>query len=552
MHALGHSMPTSTDQEPRSFDAVVVGAGFSGLYLLYRLRDLGLSAVVLEAGSSVGGTWYWNRYPGARCDSESYTYGFSFSEELQQEWEWTERYPGQPEMLRYLNHVADRFDLRRDIRFGVRVTSATFDDEQGRWAVGTDGGDRYEARFLVTAVGCLSAANVPSLPGLDRFQGEWFHTGTWPHEGVDFTGKRVGVVGTGSTGIQAIPVIAEQAAHLTVFQRTPNYSVPARNGPMGPELQRAIKEEYTEIRRRQRNSPNGHPFQISEDSALAVSEAERQSRYEAAWERGGLRFRAAFQDLLTDADANETASEFIRSKIRATVHDEATAEKLLPRDHGYATKRPPIDTNYFETYNRDNVTLVDVRQSPLVEVTPQGLRTSAAEYPLDCIVFATGFDAMTGPLLKIDIRGQHGVTLRDRWSDGPRTYLGLQVAGFPNLFTVTGPGSPSVLCNMPTAIEQHVEWIADCLAYMQVRDLERIEATPDAEEAWGRHVQEAAHRTLLPTAASSWYLGANVPGKPRAFMPYAGGFATYAGICAEVAEKGYEGFTFDRTARPVG
>jgi cation diffusion facilitator CzcD-associated flavoprotein CzcO len=548
VHAAQPRTPTSTDAAARSFDAVVVGAGFSGLYLLYRLRGLGLSAVALEAGDGVGGTWYWNRYPGARCDSESYYYSFSFSEELQQEWEWTERYPGQAEMLRYLNHVADRFDLRRDIRFGVRVSSAAFIDSRGRWEVCTEAGDRYDARFLITAVGCLSAANVPSIPGLDRFEGEWFHTGTWPHEGVDFTGKRVGIVGTGSTGIQAIPVIAEQAAHLTVFQRTPNYSVPARNGPMSADLQREIKDDYAEIRRRQRASTNGHPFGISDDSALEVSEAEREARYQAAWERGGLRFRATFQDLLTDPAANETASEFIRSKIRATVRDPATAEKLLPHDHGFATKRPPIDTNYFETYNRDNVTLVDVRESPLEELTARGLRTSAAEYPLDCIVFATGFDAMTGPLLNVDLRGRDGVALRDRWSEGPRTYLGLQVAGFPNLFTVTGPGSPSVLCNMPTAIEQHVDWIADCLAYLLARGWSLIEATPDAEEAWGRHVQEAAHRTLLPTAASSWYLGANVPGKPRVFMPYAGGFATYAAICAEVARKGYEGFEFERRA----
>jgi cation diffusion facilitator CzcD-associated flavoprotein CzcO len=534
------------DSPTREFDAVVVGAGFSGMYMLHRLRNLGLSVTVLEAGDGVGGTWYWNRYPGARCDSESYYYSYSFSDDLQQEWEWSERYPEQPEILRYLNHVADRFDLRRDIRFGRRVAEAAFDDGTGRWRLRTEGGERYSARFFITAVGCLSSANIPRIPGLDTFAGSWFHTGRWPHEGVAFTGKRVGVVGTGSTGIQAIPVIAEQAEHLTVFQRTPNYSIPARNGPMDPAFQREVKANYEEIRRKQRESTNGHPFEMSPRSALELSDEERRAVYEAAWERGGLRFRAAFADLLTSKEANDTASEFIREKIRETVRDPATAETLVPRDHPFATKRPPIDTDYFETYNRDNVTLVDVRKSPIVEITPDGVRTSSATYPLDCLVFATGFDALTGPLLAVDIRGTGGRTLRDTWSEGPRTYLGLQVAGFPNMFTITGPGSPSVLTNMPSSIEQHVDWIAGCIAYMRARGLERIEATREAEEAWGEHVDEAAHRTLLPMAASSWYLGANVPGKPRVFMPYAGGLATYTRRCDEVAAAGYEGFVLTR------
>ncbi|MHA6793890.1 flavin-containing monooxygenase [Pseudonocardia bannensis] len=533
---------SEADGQARVLDAVVVGAGFAGMYMLHRLRSLGLSVSVLEAGGGVGGTWYWNRYPGARCDSESYYYSYSFSEELQQEWQWTERYPEQPEILRYLNHVADRFDLRRDIRFGRRVTEAVFDDDTGRWQLRTDGGERYAARFFITAVGCLSSANIPRIPGLDTFEGEWFHTGRWPHEGVDFTGRRVGVVGTGSTGIQTIPVIAEQAEHLTVFQRTANYSIPARNGPMEPAFQREVKANYDAIRRKQRDSTNGHPFDVSPRSALSVSEEERRAVYEAAWKRGGLQFRATFADLLTSKEANDTASEFIRAKIRETVRDPATAEKLVPRDHPFATKRPPIDTDYFETYNRDNVTLVDVRESPIVEITRDGVRTSSASYPLDCIVFATGFDALTGPLLDIDIRGPGGRTLRDKWSEGPRTYLGLQVAGFPNMFTITGPGSPSVLTNMPTSIEQHVDWIADCIEYMRGHELERIEATEEAEDAWGEHADEAVHRTLLPMAATSWYLGANVPGKPRVFMPYAGGFATYTRKCDEVAAAGYEGF----------
>jgi cation diffusion facilitator CzcD-associated flavoprotein CzcO len=533
---------TIAHESTETTDVLVVGAGFAGLYMLHRLRDLGFSATVLEAGDGVGGTWYWNRYPGARCDSESYYYSYSFDEALQQEWEWTERYAEQSEILRYLEHVADRLDLRRSIRFGRRVAEAVFDEGTGGWVLRTDAGERYAARFLVTAVGCLSSANIPRIPALESFGGRWFHTGRWPHEGVDFTGLRVGVVGTGSTGIQAIPVIAEQAAHLTVFQRTANYSIPARNGPMDAAFQREVKETYAEIRNTQRATINGHPFHVSDRPAFSVSDEERTAIYEELWGRGGLRFRAAFADLLTDKDANDTAAEFIRAKIRETVHDPATAEKLTPRDHPFATKRPPIDTRYFETYNRDNVTLVDVRESPIVEATPTGLRTSVGEYPLDCLVFATGFDALTGPLLNIDIRGDGGRALRDVWAEGPRTYLGLQVPGFPNLFTITGPGSPSVLTNMPTAIEQHVDWISACLRHLRSTGSERIETTDDAADTWGAQVNEAAHRTLLPMAESSWYLGANVPGKPRVFMPYAGGLAAYARHCEEVAAAGYDGF----------
>ena len=507
------------------------------------LRDrLGLSVRVIEAGDGVGGTWYWNRYPGARCDSESYYYSYSFSPELEQEWDWTERYPEQPEILRYLNHVADRFDLRRDIQLGTRVTGARFDAAADRWLVTTNDGAQVSAQFLITAVGCLSTANVPDFPGRDSFAGQSFHTGAWPHGGVDFAGKRVGLVGTGSTGIQATPVIAAQAARLTVFQRTANYSVPARNGPMDAASRQAIKADYAAIRRKSRESTNGHPFDFPNDGALDLPDADRLARYEAAWQAGGLRFRATFRDILSDQAANETASEFIRSKIAGIVHDPAVAERLTPRDHAYATKRPPIDTDYFETFNRDNVELVDVRQAPIVAVTPDGLRTTAAEYPLDVIVYATGFDAMTGPLLALGIEGEGGATLRDHWSAGPRTYLGLQTPGFPNLFTITGPGSPSVLTNMPTAIEQHADWIADCIAHMRAQGLRRIEATPAATESWVEHVNEAANATLLPMASSSWYLGANVPGKPRVFMPYAGGLARYNQLCQDVASDGYRGF----------
>jgi cation diffusion facilitator CzcD-associated flavoprotein CzcO len=526
-------------------DALIIGAGFSGLYQLLCLRDrLGLSVQVLEAGDGVGGTWYWNRYPGARCDSESHSYCYTFSKELLEEWEWSERYPEQPEILRYLNHVADRFDLRRSIRFGARVTAAHYDAAANRWWVETESGDRYAAQFLVTAVGCLSSANLPDIPGLADFRGRWVHTGHWPHEGVDFTGQRVGMIGTGSTGIQAAPVIARQAAHLTVFQRTANYSIPARNAPLTPEFKRWVRENHAEIRRVMHATPNGHPFVIEDRSAFDVAQEERQAIYAAAWHKGGLQFRAAFRDLLVDKAANDTAAEFIRARIREVVMDPATAAVLSDIDHPFAAKRPPIDTDYFETFNRDNVTLVDLRKAGIEGFTPGGIRLQdgTEHAPLDIVVFATGFDAMTGPMLRMDIRGRDGLPLREAWRAGPRTYLGLQVAGFPNLFTVTGPGSPSVLCNMPVAIEQHVEWITDCIDHLRASGIERIEARPEAVDRWVEHAHEAANATLLPQVKHSWYLGANVPGKPRVFMPYAGGMARYREICAEVAVKGYEGF----------
>ena len=536
-------------ESPGELDAIIVGAGFSGLYQLYSLRErLGLSVQVLEAGDGVGGTWYWNRYPGARCDSESYCYSYSFSDDLQQDWDWTERYPEQPEIMRYLNHVADRFDLRRSIRFGTRVIEARYNEAANRWHVTTEAGERLTAKFLITAVGCLSSANVPNVPGLDSFAGRWYHTGQWPQEGVDFTGRRVGLVGTGSTGIQATPVIAAAAAHLTVFQRTPNFSVPARNGPLTEEFKNGVKANYDAIRRNMRMTTNGHDYFVSDRLALETAQEERQALYEAAWAEGGLRFRSTFQDLLVNKAANDTAVEFIRAKIRQVVKDPAVADKLTAFDHPYATKRPPIDTDYFETFNRDNVTLVDVRAAPIERITPQGIQTRDAEYPLDIIVFATGFDAMTGPLLRIGIHGRDGLALKDVWGAGPRTYLGLQVAGFPNLFTITGPGSPSVLCNMPVAIEQHVDWITDCIAHMRERGLDRIEAKADAADRWVEHVNEVAHGTLMVQAGSSWYLGANVPGKPRVFMPYAGGMARYRGICDDIVAKGYEGFSIERRA----
>jgi cyclohexanone monooxygenase len=526
----------------RGLDAVVVGAGFAGLYTLYRLRGLGLSVHVFEAGNGVGGTWYWNRYPGARCDVESMDYSYSFSDELQQEWTWTERYAAQPEILKYINHVADRFDLRRDITFSTCVTSAVFDDATGRWRVETDRGDRVSARFCIMATGCLSDAQLPAIKGRETFAGHWYHTGTWPHHDVDFTGQRVAVIGTGSSAIQSIPIIARQAMHLYVFQRTPNYSMPAHNAPLDRDYERRVKAGYAEFRRQARQSRVGFVVERSGDSALAVAPEEREREYEKRWQRGGLGFSAAYTDILTNKEANDTAAAFFRDKIRAIVRDPAVAATLTPDDYPLGTKRLCVDTNYYSTFNRENVTLVDLRTTPIDAITPRGVRTTSVEYAVDSLVFATGFDAMTGALLKIDIRGRGGISLREKWSGGPRTYLGLTVAGFPNLFMITGPGSPSVLSNMIVSIEQHVDWIADCLQHLRRHDRERIEATLEAETAWVAHVNEVGHMTLYPLA-KSWYMGANVPGKARIFMPYIGGVGVYRQKCDEIAAAGYAGFT---------
>jgi len=529
----------------RQLDAVVVGAGFAGLYALYKLRDvMGMEVQVYETGDGVGGTWFWNRYPGARCDSESYYYCFSFDEDLAQEWEWSGKYPEQPEIERYLNHAADRFDLRRNIQLSTRVTSAQFDDAANRWVVGTEHGERVSARYLITAVGCLSAANIPEIPGRGSFQGESYHTSNWPKDGVDFTGKRVGLIGTGSTGIQATPVIAAEAGHLTVFQRTPNFTVPARHAAFLAEDQARIKENYAAIFARTREAPAGFPYFPIDRETMSVSAEERQKVLEGLWEEGGFKFMwGGFSDLLINPVANEIASEFIRNKIRDTVKDPETAELLCPTDHPYGSKRPPIDTDYYVTFNRDNVKLVDIRSAPIEAITPSGLRTGDAEYELDIIVFATGFDAMTGSLIKIDIQGADGRRLADAWADGPRTYLGLQVAGFPNLFTITGPGSPSVLVNMPVAIEHHVDWIADCIERMRKQGETRIEATEDAQDSWVEHVAEVSEQSLM-AQANSWYVGANIPGKPRVVMPYAGGQPLYRERCAAVVDADYEGFEF--------
>jgi cation diffusion facilitator CzcD-associated flavoprotein CzcO len=533
---------TDTNSSELQLDAVVVGAGFAGLYMLHRLRGLGLSTRVFEAGSGVGGTWFWNRYPGARCDVESMEYSYQFSDELQQEWQWTERYSSQPEILRYLNHVADRFDLRRDIQLDTRVEAAQYDEATARWSVRCSDGTAVSARFVIMATGCLSSTNMPKFQGLESFGGDVYHTGRWPHEGVDFRDKRVGVIGTGSSAIQAIPLIAEEAAHLTIFQRTPNFSVPARNRPLDPGEVARVKQNYGELRRMASQMGFGFNTRSGEISALSVSDDERLAEYEARWESGGLPFLGAYADLILDRTANETAADFVRAKIREIVKDPALAELLTPHTV-LGCKRLCSDTRYYETFNRDNVTLVDVSASPIEELTPTGVRVAGIDYPFDAIVFATGFDAMTGAVLGIDIRGKGGLALKQKWSEGPRTYLGVATAGFPNLFLITGPGSPSVLTNMVPSIEQHVNWIADCIVHMDRNGRRAIEARTDAEDAWVAHVNDVAGATLYPTC-NSWYLGANVPGKPRVFMPYLG-FPEYVVKANEVVANGYEGFSLE-------
>ncbi len=531
------------------YDVVVVGAGFSGLYALHRLRKLGFNTRVLERGSGVGGTWFWNRYPGARCDIESVDYCYSFSDELLDEWTWSERYAAQPEILRYLNHVADRFELRRDIQLNTEVESARFEEETDRWVITTEQRERFTCRWCVMATGSLSTIKRPAFAGLDDFEGEWFHTGQWPAEGVDFSGKRVAVIGTGSTAIQAIPQIARQASQLYVFQRTPNYSMPAQNRPLTIEEQREVLRGYSERRQFAEQSDAGLPFPAPAKAAFEVTPSERHNLYEEGWRRGGINSLSyAFTDFFSNHAANSTAAEFTRRKIRAIVHDPEVAEALCPYQH-IGTKRTCVDIGYFETYNRDNVHLIDLRREPLKAISARGIETDAAEYEVDCIVFAIGFDAMTGALREIDIRGAGGASLRERWSDGPSTYLGLAVTGFPNMFMVTGPGSPSVLSNMVVSIEQHVDWISDCIDAMRARGVSRIEATDEAEQEWVQHVRTLAEATLYPLA-QSWYVGANIPGKPRVFMPYVAGCGTYRQECDEVAADGYRGFALKTRSEP--
>jgi len=526
---------------PDEVDVVVVGAGFSGLYLLHKLRALGMRTRVFEGASGVGGTWYWNRYPGARCDVESMQYSYSFSEELQQEWQWSEKFSAQPEILRYADHVADHFDLRRDIQFNTEVTAAHFNETGRCWNVETSRGDRVSAKFLVMATGCLSSTRMPDFKGLEKYKGKTYHTGSWPHEEVDLSGQRVGIIGTGSSAIQAIPVIAEQVGHLTVFQRTPNYSIPSRNGAMTPDYEDKWKSDYESYRDAARKSKNGVLANPNDVSALAVSEEEREQVYEARWEGGGTYFMAAFNDLATSQQSNDTAAAFVRDKIRAIVDEPEVAELLAAKDYPIGTKRICVDTNYFETFNRDNVTLVDVKDAPIEEITETGLVTSGQHFEFDAIIFATGFDAMTGTLLKMDIQGRGGLTLGEKWEAGPRTYLGLMSEGFPNMFMITGPGSPSVLSNMMVSLQQHVDWVVDSLEYLRSAGLDIIEPQRKAEDEWVEHVNVVAHQTLYPQA-NSWYMGANIPGKPRLFMPYIGGVGAYREECDGIVAKGYKGF----------
>jgi cyclohexanone monooxygenase len=521
-------------------DLVIVGAGFAGMYMLHRARGLGITARVFETGDGVGGTWYWNRYPGARCDVESMQYSYQFDDRLQQEWDWSERYSPQPEILKYANHVADRYDLRRDIRFETRVTAATYDEASGTWLVETDKGDKVTARWVVMATGCLSAPNMPAFKGVERFKGPTYHTGNWPHHEVDFTGQRVAVIGTGSSAIQSIPIIAGQAKHLTVFQRTANYTVPAHNQALSAEYKKAIKADYQGLRDRAKARLPGIDMPVNDVSALAKSEVERRREYEKRWEAGGIPFMGAFNDLLLNDESNKTAADFVREKIRSIVNDPKVAELLSPTNI-IGCKRLCVDTDYWATFNKPHVELVDVSSSPIEEITANGVKVAGKEYEVDAIVFATGFDAMTGALTRIDIKGKAGRRLKDKWVEGPKSYLGLSVAGFPNLFMVTGPGSPSVLTNMLPSIEQHVDFIADAIGWMRANGKRTLEASGEAEESWVAHVRDVAGHTLR-SSCSSWYVGANVPGKPRVFMPYIGGFPAYVAKCKQVVAKGYEGF----------
>ncbi|WP_433503005.1 flavin-containing monooxygenase [Pseudonocardia halophobica] len=527
-------------------DLAVVGAGFSGLYLAHRATQAGLSVRVLEAGSGVGGTWFWNRYPGARCDVESIDYSYSFSEELQQEWQWSERYASQPEILRYLEHVADRFDLRRHISLDTRVTAARFDESADTWTVTTERGEEITASFVVMATGGLSAPKRPDFPGLEDFRGDWYHTARWPDGGVDFTGKRVAVVGTGSTGIQAIPQIAAQAEHLVVLQRTPNFSVPARNRPLEAEEIAAVKADYAGRRARGRVAPSGVPSDTQPQPGAGTSLEERSAHYEAGWAKGGAPgLLRSYSDLLLDEEVNASLQDFVREKITEIVDDPQTAATLSPYGYPIGAKRLCVDTDYYATYNRPNVELVDVRKTPITGITEAGIRTGDTVHEVDVLVFAIGFDAISGAVREIDVRGRGGRSLSDAWSDGAEATLGLTVGGFPNLFLVNGPGSPAVLGNVVAFLEHHVEWITDCVEYLRRNGICTIESTPESDAAWARRVDEVAATTLYPKA-DSWFVGANIPGKPRRFLPYAGGLHTYRERCARAAEKGYaEDFVLD-------
>ena len=531
-------------------DVVVVGAGFSGLYLLYRLRKAGFSTRVFERGGDVGGTWYWNRYPGARCDVESLQYSYSFDEQLQQDWHWPEKFSAQPDILAYANHVADRFNLKKDIEFNIEVKASWFDENLKTWKITTNTGEEINAQYFIMATGCISTTQIPNIKGLSDYVGNTFHTGDWPHEEVDFSGQSIAVIGTGSSGIQSIPVLAKQAKKLTVFQRTPNYSIPSQNEPMTKKYERSWKDVYSERRKEMRYSAHGSLKDLNDVPALSVDEDQRQELYTKRWAIGGTGFLGSFNDLLTNADANYTAAEYVRQQIKRVVKDKETAEILCPRSYPIGTKRICIDTGYFETYNRENVKLVDISKKPIQRLVADGIIVDDQLYAFDSIIFATGFDAMTGSIFNVDIKGRDGLALKEKWNAGPKTYLGLMSASFPNLFMITGPGSPSVKSNMIMSIEQHVDLVIETLLSMRRKGLSVVEPELEAENKWVDHVQEVANKTLFPQA-NSWYMGANIPGKPRLFMPYIGGVGAYREICEEIVANNYKGFKFEKSKQAI-
>jgi cation diffusion facilitator CzcD-associated flavoprotein CzcO len=532
-----HTNDTSNADE--QLDALIIGAGVSGLYQLHCLRQLGIDARIYEAGEGVGGTWYWNQYPGAVLDSESWAYAYSFSKELLQEWNWSAEFASAQEIERYLNYVTDRFGLRPHIRFGARVTSARYDEASNRWQVETEDGRRTSTRILITAVGILSATHLPDIPGIKGFLGKWFHTARWPREGVDFTGKRVGVIGTGSTGIQVVSSIADQCAQLTVFQRTPNYCMPLRNAPIDERRMNDIKASYPAMFEKCWQTFTGFPHEPDPRATFDVTPEEREAFWEKVWTQPGFRkWFGNFKDLMVNREANELFCEFIRKKIRERVKDPAIADKLCPTYH-FGAKRPPLETNYYEVFNRDNVLLVDVKESPIECITPKGLRTASAEYELDVLIFATGFDAVTGEFDRMDIRGPDGTTLKDRWALGPVAYLGVMTAGLPNLFI----GGGSVFSNFPRCAEITGAFVSGCIGYMRSHGFERIEATAEAQEAWCEHARSLTGK-MLRSDVSSWFFGNNIPGKPESFLFYAGGVPLYRRKCAEIAARDYDGFSF--------
>jgi cation diffusion facilitator CzcD-associated flavoprotein CzcO len=544
MTALQETQARNTAAPALDYDAIIIGAGMSGLYQLYRLRELGMRVRVFEAGTGVGGTWYWNRYPGARFDSESYSYGYSFSKELLEEWDWSEHFAGQPETLRYLNHVADKFDLRRDIQFGCRVAAATYDENSRSWSVALQDGSRLRARFLITAIGPLSTPTLPRIEGRDTFVGQSFHTARWPREPVDFKGKRVAVIGTGATGVQTIQTIAREVGHLTVFQRTPNWCAPLHNGKIDAETQKTIKAGYPEMFKRCQETFACFLHTPDPRGAFEVSDQEREAFYEKLYAARGFGiWQGNFRDILIDRKANATISDFVARKIRQRVKNPDIAEKLIPRNHGFGTRRLPLETFYYEVYNQDNVELVDIAETPIERITPDGIKTSAAEYQFDIIIYATGFDAITGSFDKIDFRGTGGVRLKDKWKSGPQTYLGMMVDGFPSMMMLMGPHT--ALGNIPRSIEYSVDWITGLLRFARESNLTRLEATPAGVASWTDHVK-ALGVGLLSNEVNSWMTGinSNVEGKQtRIVARYSGSAPAYREKCDEVAAKQYQELT---------